>query len=107
MRKVSVTNAEGPPVPIPNTEVKLCSGENTLRATVREDSSTLTSGQGTEKPFPEPEKMEKSETHLIKWGCSSAGRAPALQAGGHGFESHHLHHKVSQVIKTTSANCTT
>ena len=25
------------------------------------------------------------------WGCSSAGRAPALQAGGHGFESHHLH----------------
>ena len=26
------------------------------------------------------------------WGCSSAGRAPALQAGGHGFESHHLHH---------------
>ena len=27
-----------------------------------------------------------------KWGCSSVGRAPALQAGGHGFESHHLHH---------------
>ena len=25
------------------------------------------------------------------WGCSSAGRAPALQAGGHGFEPHHLH----------------
>ena len=25
------------------------------------------------------------------WGCSSAGRAPALQAGGHGFDSHHLH----------------
>ena len=40
---VSVTNAEGPPVPIPNTEVKLCSGENTLRETVREDSSALTS----------------------------------------------------------------
>ena len=41
--KVSVINAEGPPVPIPNTEVKLCSGENTLRETVREDSSALTS----------------------------------------------------------------
>ena len=27
------------------------------------------------------------------WGCSSVGRAPALQAGGHGFESHHLHHR--------------
>ena len=26
-------------------------------------------------------------------GCSSAGRAPALQAGGHGFDSHHLHQK--------------
>ena len=33
----------------------------------------------------------------IKWGCSSAGRAPALQAGGHGFESHHLHHKRSEI----------
>ena len=28
------------------------------------------------------------------WGCSSAGRAPALQAGGHGFESHHLHQTI-------------
>ena len=27
------------------------------------------------------------------WGCSSAGRAPALQAGGHGFDSHHLHQR--------------
>ena len=27
----------------------------------------------------------------IKWGCSSAGRAPALQAGGQGFEPLHLH----------------
>jgi hypothetical protein len=27
----------------------------------------------------------------FQWGCSSAGRAPALQAGGRGFESHHLH----------------
>ena len=27
----------------------------------------------------------------ILWGCSSVGRAPALQAGGHEFESHHLH----------------
>ena len=28
---------------------------------------------------------------FITRGCSSAGRAPALQAGGHGFDSHHLH----------------
>ena len=46
LKEVSVTNAEGPPVPIPNTEVKLCSGENTLRETVREDSSVLTLTEG-------------------------------------------------------------
>ena len=42
IEEVSVINAEGPPVPIPNTEVKLCSGEDTLRETVRENSSMLT-----------------------------------------------------------------
>ena len=48
--------------------------------------------------------MEKKQ-NPIKWGCSSAGRAPALQAGGHGFESHHLHHLLSlkrKVSKETS-----
>ena len=44
--EVSATNAEGPPVPIPNTEVKLCSGEDTLRETVRENSSMLTQETG-------------------------------------------------------------
>ena len=39
---VSVSNAKGPPVPIPNTEVKLCSGENTCLETSREDSSSPT-----------------------------------------------------------------
>ena len=39
---VSDLNAEGPPVPIPNTEVKLCSGENTCLETSRKDSSLLT-----------------------------------------------------------------
>ena len=29
----------------------------------------------------------------LMWGCSSAGRAPALQAGGQEFDSPHLHHK--------------
>ena len=42
MTLVSVFNAVGPPVPIPNTEVKRCSGENTWLATAREDNSTLT-----------------------------------------------------------------
>ena len=30
--------------------------------------------------------------HRDSWGCSSAGRAPALHAGGQGFESPQLHH---------------
>ena len=47
-KTVSVTNAEGPPVPIPNTEVKLCSGEDTLRETARENSSMLTLTEGVE-----------------------------------------------------------
>ena len=42
--------------------------------------------------------IEKSIIEIAKanplWGCSSAGRAPALQAGGHGFDSHHLHQPV-------------
>ena len=40
---VGLSNAEGPPVPIPNTEVKLCSADNTWLATAREDRSRPTS----------------------------------------------------------------
>ena len=40
--KVGVFNAEGPPVPIPNTEVKLSSAENTCLATDWEDRSMPT-----------------------------------------------------------------
>ena len=32
----------------------------------------------------------KSVIKLL-WGCSSVGRAPALQAGGHRFDPVHLH----------------
>ena len=35
--------------------------------------------------FAGPQKIEYTR------GCSSAGRAPALQAGGQGFDSLHLH----------------
>ncbi len=34
---VGVDWGEGPPVPIPNTEVKLTFADNTLRVTARED----------------------------------------------------------------------
>ena len=30
-------------------------------------------------------------TSLVGWGRSSIGRAPGLQPGGRGFESHRLH----------------
>ena len=56
---VSVTNAEGPPVPIPNTEVKLCSGDNTLRETAREDSSMLTRAREWRNPLLRFEKRRK------------------------------------------------
>ena len=39
---VGVIDAEGPPVPIPNTEVKLCRAENTQLATARKDRYTPT-----------------------------------------------------------------
>ena len=41
-RIVGVFNGEGPPVPIPNTEVKLTSADNTCLETDREDRSMPT-----------------------------------------------------------------
>ena len=59
---VGVINAEGPPVPIPNTEVKLCSGEDTLRETVRENSSMPTSSvEGGKQTLP-PKLKKDGET---------------------------------------------
>ncbi len=40
---VGVDDAEGPPVPIPNTEVKLSGAENTWLATARENREMPTS----------------------------------------------------------------
>ena len=41
--QVGVNDDEGPPVPIPNTVVKLIRAENTWREAAREDRSTPTS----------------------------------------------------------------
>ena len=38
----------------------------------------------------------KAEILKTLWGCSSAGRAPALHAGGQEFEPPHLHHAESK-----------
>jgi hypothetical protein len=42
-----------------------------------------------------PDKREVDSSNLSRptiRGCSSAGRAPALHAGGHRFDPVHLHH---------------
>ena len=44
------------------------------------------------------------EKEIPFWGCSSAGRAPALQAGGHGFEPHHLHHRLRRGFGSEKAS---
>ena len=56
------------PVPIPNTMVKTQEADGTMLETVWES-----------RWLPD------------LWGYSSVGRAPALQAGGQGFESLYLH----------------
>ena len=62
--QVSVTNAEGPPVPIPNTEVKLCSAENTCLETDREDRSTLTQKVGYSNAEGPPVPIPNTEVKL-------------------------------------------
>ena len=58
---VSDSSVEGPPVPIPNTEVKLYSGDNTCLETSREDSSLPTplvgdsNAEGPPVPIPNTE----------------------------------------------------
>ena len=46
---VGVFNDEGPPVPIPNTEVKLISADDTCLATGRENRSTPTQSRSKER----------------------------------------------------------
>ena len=54
-------------------------------------------GRGETKPQKrfEIEDFKSQVMDLIStiWGVSSAGRAPALQAGGHRFDPGTLHHK--------------
>jgi hypothetical protein len=39
---------------------------------------------------------------LYRRGCSSVGRAPALQAGGHRFDPVHLHHNAIEKSKISA-----
>ena len=72
--EVSIFNAKGPPVPIPNTEVKLCSADNTCLETSREDRSMLTpighsNAKGPPVPIPNTEvKLCSADNTCLETG---------------------------------------
>ena len=89
---VGLTNAEGPPVPIPNTEVKLCSADNTSLATVREDRSRPTfvcpATAGQTNPLPNGGVAQLGEHLPCKQGVmgsnpiiSTSGESPRPRKG--------------------------
>jgi hypothetical protein len=47
------------------------------------------------------ERLRRSKN----WGCSSVGRAPALQAGGHRFDPVHLHHRPNDAKRRSCRSC--
>ena len=61
-----------------------------MRSVVRVHSSPLAEANARAHRKGKKQKIQqKMAPH--PWGCSSVGRAPALQAGGQEFESLHLH----------------
>ena len=61
-----------------------------MKSVVRVHSSPLAEANArAHRKDKKQEKQQKMAPH--PWGCSSVGRAPALQAGGQEFESLHLH----------------
>ena len=101
------------PVPIPNTMVKTYAADGTILETVWE-SRWMPDFMGLQLSWLErtPDKREVDGSSPFKpillaedsmgssWGYSSVGRAPALQAGGHEFESRYLHLVKLQADKT-------
>ena len=75
------------PVPIPNTMVKTHAADGTWLETARESRWLPDSFSKESDSFEKSVIGAKTGT----WGCSSVGRAPALQAGGQEFEPLHLH----------------
>ena len=48
------------------------------------------------RTFKMGKKRKIFPSRLKIWGCSSAGRAPALHAGGQEFDPPHLHQKAER-----------
>ena len=88
-----------PPVPMPNTDVKLLSAEDS------EGFPFVKAGRGRAAFLFEKDEKNRLITEVITYKrgllfnsklhttrrFSSVGRAPALQAGGHWFEPSNLH----------------
>ena len=83
-KEVSVLNAKGPPVPIPNTEVKLCSAENTCLETDRKDRSMLTRRIKYSSLAQSVERM--TVNHDVA-GSSPAGGASTFSSVGRATDS--------------------
>ena len=75
-------------------EVKLHEGEaisNILTLTTREKIRDMRC-------------LELISLNTTIWGCSSTGRAPVLQAGGYGFDTHQFHqYRVVAQLRRASA----
>ena len=91
---VGVFNGEGPPVPIPNTEVKLTSADNTCLETDREDRSMPTSkGLAQVRPFAFAslaQQVEHAAVNRRVVGSNPTGGAkqtvlPSRYRGGNAF----------------------
>ena len=65
---------------------------NILRSEDADRCNSLFDLEGAIKAFQREEAV-KTDDPKPRWGCSSVGRAPALQAGGRQFESVHLHQR--------------
>ena len=100
------------PVHIPNTMVKTFAADDTMLETAWK-SRWLPEQMGLQLSRLErtPDKREVGGSSPLKpiilkvhirirpkWGYSSVGRAPALQAGGHEFESRYLHSEVRYLL---------
>ena len=109
--RVGVSDAEGPPVPIPNTEVKLCSGEDTWWEAARENSSTptqtvfrLPNGRRNICFTREFFLFAKQKTHTLPIRLfailQSKMQASSLQEKTSGFWQSQKHSSLAHVVST-------
>ena len=77
-------------------------GQSARLISVRSEVQILPGPPSTDQKPEVRDQTGSLISDLWDGGCSSAGRAPALQAGGHRFEPVHLHQKALNHIKHKS-----